>query len=244
VKLPAESGIAVVAHAWTIREASEQIDARVPEIVLVADRRDGLRGITVLAALRRKRQDTRWIVVAENDDLETRVACVEAGADALLTRTATPLEMRETLWLVASGANLLKGQAIDDPAMMQQLVQQVRQAPAGHRPVNRFDPNLSPCLLGVLDGVVQGWTNRRISAAEGIAEQTVKHHIANLKHRLGARDRIGLVRHAVRQGWARMEPVEESDDDERVDLSSVAVIVQACQRRPAMAHGITANISA
>jgi DNA-binding NarL/FixJ family response regulator len=243
-KLPAESGIAVVAHASTVREAREQIDTHAPEIVLIADRRDGLRGITMLAALRRKRQDIRWIVIAESDDLEMRVACVEAGADALLARAASPQEVRNTLWEVASGKNLLKGQAIGDLAMMQRLLQQMRQVPAGDRPVNRFDPNLSPCLLGVLDGVVQGWTNRQISAAEGIAEQTVKHHIANLKHRLGARDRIGLVRHAVLQGWARLEPVEQPDEDECVNLSSLSVIIHGSQRRSMVAHRIRTNISA
>jgi DNA-binding NarL/FixJ family response regulator len=249
-KLPAESGIVVLAHASTIRQACEQIDAHAPEIVLMADRRDGLRGIAMLAALRRKRQNTRWIVVTENDDVETRVECVEAGADALLARDATPQEMQDTLSDVASGKNLLKGQAIGDLAMMQRLLQQVRQVSSGDRPLNRFDPNLSPCLLGVLDGVVQGWTNRQISEAEGIAEQTVKHHIANLKQRLGVRDRIGLVRHAVLHGWARMEPDTDQSPDEPTDeavsahLSSLAVIVQRSQRQRAIAPGLAASMSA
>lgn len=250
IEFPAESGIVVAGRAWTVREASDLIDAHAPDVVIMADRRDGLRGITMLAALRRRQQHVRWVVIAENDDLETRVECVEAGADALLIRGASAEQIQDTLWDVASGKNLLKGQAIGDLEMMQRLLEQVRQVSSGDCPVNRFDPNLTPYLLGVLDGVVQGWTNRHISDVEGIAEQTVKHHIANLKHRLGARDRIGLVRHAVLHGWARLEP----DNDERPvvrhdraassDLASLAVVARGHQRRCAAAYRIVASMSA
>lgn len=196
----------VVGEACSVREALPCVAAHQPHIVIVADRLSGLRGMTLASVLRREHPTADVIIIAEGEDIETTVAAVEAGAVGLVSHHAPAPEMLKVVSDVAKGKNMLHSRAVADPAIMARLLQDVRSRSGGDMPLNRYDPGVSPRLIGVLDGVVSGWTNREIGEAEGLAEQTVKHHVASLKRRLGVRDRIGLVRHTMMRGWSLLGP--------------------------------------
>lgn len=62
------------------------------------------------------------------------------------------------------------------------------------------DEALTPRERQVLELLVEGLSNRRIAAALGISEHTVKFHVASIYGKLRASSRAELVRRALRRG--------------------------------------------
>ncbi|MGH2531877.1 MAG: response regulator [Thermomicrobiales bacterium] len=204
--LKVDPRIEVVAEACSVREALGHIAASKPNAVVVADWLPGLRGLTLTSTLRRERQHIGTIVLAERLDLDAWVASVEAGASGLIWRRTPDEEVVHTIAAVAQGRNLVHERAMADPSIMARLLTDVRAGYADGVAANRYDPGVSARLLGVLDGVVVGMTNREIGVSAGLAEQTIKHHVSALMRAFGARDRIGILRQSLLRGWASIGP--------------------------------------
>jgi DNA-binding NarL/FixJ family response regulator len=59
---------------------------------------------------------------------------------------------------------------------------------------------LSPREQEVLKLIAEAHTNRDISELLGLSEKTVESHRASILRKLGMRDRVELVRYAIRRG--------------------------------------------
>ena len=64
---------------------------------------------------------------------------------------------------------------------------------------SRHEP-LSPREQEVLKLIAEAHTNKQIAEILHLAEKTVESHRANLLRKLGMRDRVELVRYAIRRG--------------------------------------------
>ena len=62
------------------------------------------------------------------------------------------------------------------------------------------DEPLSPREQEVLKLIAEAHTNKQIAEILHLAEKTVESHRANLLRKLGMRDRVELVRYAIRRG--------------------------------------------
>ena len=67
-------------------------------------------------------------------------------------------------------------------------------------------PNQDGWLTGrerdVLNGLLSGKSNKEIARAYGLSEVTIKHHLKNLRSKLGARNRTHAVCRAIELGLA------------------------------------------
>lgn len=61
------------------------------------------------------------------------------------------------------------------------------------------DP-LTPRELEVVKLIAEAFNNRQIARTLNVSEKTVESHRANVLSKLGMRDRVELVRHAIRRG--------------------------------------------
>jgi DNA-binding NarL/FixJ family response regulator len=61
------------------------------------------------------------------------------------------------------------------------------------------DP-LTPRELEVVKLIAEAFTNRQIAEILNVSEKTVESHRSNLLAKLGMRDRVELVRYAIRRG--------------------------------------------
>ena len=59
---------------------------------------------------------------------------------------------------------------------------------------------LTPRELEITKLIAEAFTNRQIAEALHLAEKTVESHRANVLGKLGMRDRVELVRYAIRRG--------------------------------------------
>jgi DNA-binding NarL/FixJ family response regulator len=61
------------------------------------------------------------------------------------------------------------------------------------------DP-LTPRELDVVKLIAEAYTNRQIAEILSVSEKTVESHRANVLSKLGMRDRVELVRYAIKRG--------------------------------------------
>jgi DNA-binding NarL/FixJ family response regulator len=62
------------------------------------------------------------------------------------------------------------------------------------------DDPLSPRELEVVKLIAEAFTNRQIADTLRVSEKTVESHRANLFRKLDMRDRVQIVRYAIRRG--------------------------------------------
>jgi DNA-binding NarL/FixJ family response regulator len=67
-------------------------------------------------------------------------------------------------------------------------------------PDDHIDEPLTSREIDVLELLAQGLPNKVIAGRLGISDQTVKFHVASIIGKLGASNRTGAVRRALRQG--------------------------------------------
>src|SRR5206468_330005 len=94
----------------------------------------------------------------------------------------------------------------------QELVAAARAVAAGGRPLQAQlngategpDARLTPREREVVKLIAEAHTNRQIADVLHVSEKTVESHRGNVLRKLGMRDRVELVRYAIREGL--MEP--------------------------------------
>jgi DNA-binding NarL/FixJ family response regulator len=113
------------------------------------------------------------VLLIDSGSLEIGALARQAGVSAYLSKALTLKEMRSALGGIV-------GLAADSD-----------HAASGH--IGRARGSLTPRQFEVLELVAQGMPNKRIAAALGIAERTVKLHITALMGLVGARNRTHLL---------------------------------------------------
>ncbi len=95
-----------------------------------------------------------------------------------LERSAVELEIEFQGWLTEETESVAAGQAAVSPCEI-----------------------LSQRELEILDKVARGMSNREISVAIGISDQTVKHHLSHILAKLEVDNRTSAALVAISRGW-------------------------------------------
>ncbi|NDY90845.1 LuxR C-terminal-related transcriptional regulator [Ideonella livida] len=134
----------------------------------------------------------RVIVLSGHDQPETMAAALEDGAAGFISKRADFDQMEVALRKVMAGGihvpEGLAGMLTDAPA-----------ATLG----GAISWDLTPRQSEVLEGIVAGWSNKRIAQRLALSESTVKTHVQAIFDRLGIRTRTQAVVLAAREGWRR-----------------------------------------
>ncbi len=190
--LELDDGIEVAAEARDGAEALEVIGRVAPDVVLLDVRMPRLDGIGVLESLRQTGSRARCIVLTTFDDADAFLAAVRAGARGYLLKDASPSELGEAIRAVGSGATWFKP-AVSDAVL--RGLGSLQPEPRGDRP-----EELTARELEVLRLLAGGYSNREIGGALGVAERTVKNHVASILAKLWVRDRTRAVLKALSLG--------------------------------------------
>jgi DNA-binding NarL/FixJ family response regulator len=142
---------------------------------------------------RRRHPQTALIVLLENAEGEEAVYALEAGAQAILLRSAAAADIVTAIKAVADGYVVL-------PRSLLALL-------PGGRPIDRSPdgrhsgkPQLTPRELEVLAALANGASNKAIARRLGISFHTVKFHVAAVFAKLDAESRTEAVAKAAQLG--------------------------------------------
>lgn len=175
--------IEVVGEAVTAAEAVALARRLAPAVTLLDLSLPDARGAAAVRLLHAVVPATRLLVLTAAGQAETVRDCLEAGACGYLLKTSAATDVAAAVHSVAAGERVLD----------RHLLHVLLQAGGG-------TTGLTPRELVVLDAISRGLTNRQAATMLGLAESTVKTHLARSMTKLGVADRTEAVASLLRRG--------------------------------------------
>ncbi|GAA2908065.1 DNA-binding NarL/FixJ family response regulator [Microbacterium keratanolyticum] len=175
-------GVEVVGEAADGDVAVRNAQALRPDVVLMDLRMPGRDGVSATREIV-ERGLSDVLVLTSFDEDELVFGALRAGAAGFLLKTVDAPTLVQAVHAVAAGDG-----ALDPKVTRRALALVVRDAPdAAPDPADQ--PELTTREREVLDGILNGWSNRQLADRLGISLPTVKTHVSNVLAKLGAESR-------------------------------------------------------
>jgi DNA-binding NarL/FixJ family response regulator len=187
--LERHNDLEVIGEAGDGVEALELSQAEHPDVAVLDVSMPRMTGLQAARAIRAHTPDTRVLLLSMHDDERYFLEGLEAGAAGYVLKRAADTDLIDAVRTVAAGRTFLSDDA--QRALMDEWLEGGRAEPE--------DP-LTPRELEVVKLIAEAFTNRQIAETLTLSEKTVESHRANLLAKLGMRDRVELVRYAIRRG--------------------------------------------
>lgn len=173
--LVSEDDIEVIGESASALEATRQIPALRPDVMILDVRLSDGSGISVCRDVRSIDPSIEALILTSYEDDEAFLSAVIAGAKGYLLKQVRGSSLLRSVRAVSRGESLL------DPAVTQRLRESMRTE--DDRP-----PELEPLTvqeLRVLDLIAHGQSNHQIAENLGLAEKTVKNYVSRILEKLG-----------------------------------------------------------
>ena len=146
-----------------------------------------LTGLHAARQIRAQSPDIHVLMLSMHDDDAYFFESLEAGAAGYVSKRGADTDLIGAIRTVAEGRTFLNSRT------QQTLMRQWLDDGAPH-------DKLTPRELEVVKLIAESHTNKQIAEALHLSEKTVESHRANVLAKLGMRDRVELVRYAIRRG--------------------------------------------
>ncbi|HSI99999.1 MAG TPA: response regulator transcription factor [Patescibacteria group bacterium] len=186
--LDREPDIEVVAEASDGVEARDLAIRERPDLAILDVRMPKLTGLQATREIREQAPDVAVLILSMHDDERYLFQALQAGASGYVLKRQADEDLLDAVRAVDRGEPFLT------PDAQRALIRDVLE-----RGSDQAD-ELSPREQEVVKLVAEAHTNREIAEVLHLAEKTVESHRANAMKKLGMRDRVELVRYAIRRG--------------------------------------------
>jgi DNA-binding NarL/FixJ family response regulator len=158
------------------------------DLVLLGDH-FGQNLFDVMASLKAIRPQLRIIVAGSGMDEENLLKVIAGGAKGYVDIAASPADFVQATRIVSQGSVWAPRR------LLSRFIERVISSPERIFPAGR--DTFTSREKEVLGMLVMGCSNKGIGSALGIAERTVKAHVAKLLRKVGVQNRIALSIHAI-----------------------------------------------
>lgn len=177
-----------------IGEAADGIEARdlaireQPDLAILDVKMPGLTGLQATREIKAHAPGVQVLILSMHDDERYLFEALRAGASGYVLKSQADSD------LLAAIRSVQRGEPFLSPGAQQALIRDLleRGAPA--------DSDLTPREEEIVKLVAEANTTREIAELLHLSEKTVENHRANAMKKLGMRDRVELVRYAIREG--------------------------------------------
>ena len=188
--LERQPDLMVVGEAETVQEAISAVESLAPDVVVLDIRLPGRSGVEACAEIKRRRPETKIVVLTSYAEDEVLLDAIAAGAEGYVLKQVGSDDLVRALRRVGSGERLL------DPRLTNQVFAKLRQMRQRERAAAFAD--LSEQELRVLALVTEGKTNREIGKALHLSEKTVRNYVSDILTKLGHTSRAQAAAYAAR----------------------------------------------
>jgi two-component system response regulator DevR len=188
--LERQPDLMVVGEAETAQEAVCAVESLAPDVVVLDIRLPGRSGVEACAEIKRRRPETKIVVLTSYAEDEMLLDAIAAGAEAYVLKQVGSDDLVRALRRVGRGERLL------DPRLTNQVFAKLRQMRERERAEAFAD--LSEQELRVLALVTEGKTNREIGEALYLSEKTVRNYVSDILTKLGHTSRAQAAAYAAR----------------------------------------------
>ena len=179
----------VVAEADDGVDAFEKALRTRPDLCVLDVSMPRLTGIQAARQIRAHLPSCHVLVLSMHDDERYVFDALKAGASGYVLKREVDQALLSAIRAVG------RGEAFLTNAVERSLIRDWMSDDAAGP-----DEPLSPREQEVLKLIAEAHTNKEIASILHLAEKTVESHRANLLRKLGMRDRVELVRYAIRRG--------------------------------------------
>ncbi len=179
----------VVAEAEDGVEAFEQAVREKPDLCILDVSMPRMTGLQAARQIKAHLPNTQVLMLSMHDDQKYVFDALKAGAAGYVLKREVDSALLDAIRAVH------RGEAFLTNAVERSLIREWMSDSA----TGPEEP-LSPREQEVLKLIAEAHTNKEIAAILHLAEKTVESHRANLLRKLGMRDRVELVRYAIRRG--------------------------------------------
>jgi DNA-binding NarL/FixJ family response regulator len=190
--LEGEPDLRVVAEAGDGAEAIErglQADVDLAVLDISMPRMTGLQAARELTS---RRPDLRVLILSMHDNEQYLFEALRAGASGYVLKSVADRDLVEACRATMRGEPFLYPGAVR--SLMRDFVERAR------RGETASDDPLTPREVEIVKLIAEARTTREIAAELVLSEKTVERHRTNILGKLGMRDRVELVRYAIRRG--------------------------------------------
>jgi NarL family two-component system response regulator LiaR len=166
-----------------------------PDIVLMDLHMPGLGGIEATRAITTGQPRVKVIALSMYQDDELIANMIGAGALGYVLKDARAIELLQAIRAVAVGGAAL------DPALLSQVLVQFRRLARDETHVAAVV--LSKREVAILQGLVEGLSNREVAKRLHLSQQTIKNTLSEVYLQLGVSNRTEAVVEALRRGILR-----------------------------------------
>ena len=179
----------VVAEAGDGVEAFEQALAARPDLCVMDVSMPRMTGLQAAREIRAHLPGTQSLALSMHDDERYVFDALKAGASGYVLKREVDQALLNAIRAVHRGDAFLTN------AVERSLVREWMSDSASGP-----EEPLSPREQEVLKLIAEAYTNKQIAEILHVSEKTVESHRANVLSKLGMRDRVELVRYAIRRG--------------------------------------------
>jgi DNA-binding NarL/FixJ family response regulator len=195
--LASEQGFELVAECTTPAEALKSLKDREADVILV----DAQLAKEFIPSARKARYHGKTLVIASEIDAASSAIVLRYGASGIFLASDSSSRLLQAIRLVAHGETWL------DQKVIQLLAE--RYPDYDDRMIgNGWYGTLPERERSVLQGIVDGLSNRKIGDQIGVSESTLKAILQNLFSKAGVRTRSQLVRIALEREPHNVAEVE------------------------------------
>ncbi len=186
--LEQQSDIEVIAEASDGATARDLAIRERPDLAILDVKMPKLTGLQATREIREQAPDVSVLILSMYDDERYLFEALKAGASGYVLKAQADVDLLEAVRAVQRGEPFLT------PEAQRALIKDVLGEGSGR------SSELTPREEEVVKLVAEAHTNKEIAEILHLSEKTVENHRSNAMKKLGMRDRVELVRYAIRRG--------------------------------------------
>ncbi len=177
----------VVAEAEDGVDALEKVIKHRPDVAVLDVSMPRMTGLQATHEIKQQAPDTQVLILSMHDDERYLFEALRAGAAGYVLKRAADQDLVDAVRAAGRGEPFLTASA------QQTLIRNFLER--GDQPAE-----LTPREQEVVKLIAEAHTNKEIAEILHLSEKTVESHRGRVLQKLGMRDRVELVRYAIRQG--------------------------------------------
>jgi DNA-binding NarL/FixJ family response regulator len=185
--LERQADIEVIGEAADGAEAREMAIRERPDLAILDVKMPKLTGLQATREIKSQAPEVSVLILSMHDDERYLFEALKAGASGYVLKAQADTDLLAAIRAVERGEPFLT------PEAQRTLIRDVLERGSSGE-------ELTPREEEIVKLVAEAHTTREIAAILHLSEKTVENHRANAMRKLGMRDRVELVRYAIRRG--------------------------------------------
>jgi DNA-binding NarL/FixJ family response regulator len=185
IEVVAEAADGAVGRAG--RAARELALRERPDLAILDVKMPKLTGLQATREIREQAPEIAVLILSMHDDERYLFEALKAGASGYVLKTQADTD------LLAAVRAVERGEPFLTPEAQRSLIKDVLER-------GSTGEELTPREEEIVKLVAEAHTTKEIAGILHLSEKTVENHRANAMRKLGMRDRVELVRYAIRRG--------------------------------------------